>query len=229
MKNMEDSSYIRRDMSEWVIHFVHNRKSEDDLYVMKDMSKLEDPNISFQVPAYYDENGRPHELFNEYSDNEWPIAEDAPAFDILQKIIHDGFIRSGWSMRDFTPTVYGPYSAVCFTEMPLYGLIEYARYRGKVSGYVGNYGIAFLRKELFDAGARQVIYGLSTEYKEAEDKKDAFFGKGMRCLSEKCGIGLGEQYRYVSTNLGKGKRIDWTHEREWRWPLRKGEIGRAHV
>ena len=225
MKNMEDSSYIRRDMSEWVIHFVHNRKSEDDLYVMKDMSKLEDPNISFQVPAYYDENGRPHELFNEYSDNEWPIAEDAPAFDILQKIIHDGFIRSGWSMRDFTPTVYGPYSAVCFTEMPLYGLIEYARYRGKVSGYVGNYGIAFLRKELFDAGARQVIYGLSTEYKEAEDKKDAFFGKGMRCLSEKCGIGLGEQYRYVSTNLGKGKRIDWTHEREWRWPLRKGDDG----
>lgn len=223
-KNMQTNKYNRLDMSEWVIHFVHDRKSEDDLYAMRDISKLEDPDVNFVIPSYYDENGVAHDLTDEY-DDEWPVAEDATAFDILQKIIHDGFIRSGWSMRDLMPTVYGPYSAVCFTEMPLYGLIEYARFRGKLSGYVGNYGIAFLRKELFDAGARQVIYGLSTDYKEAEDATDSYFGRGMRCLSDKCGIGLEEQYRYVSTNLGKGKRIDWTHEREWRWPLKGSDFG----
>lgn len=94
---------------------------------------------------------------------------------------------------------------------------------------MGNYGIAFLRKELFDAGARQVIYGLSTDYKEADDITDAYYNHGLRCLSEKCGIGLQEQYRYVSTNLGKGKRVDWTHEREWRWPFKGGNEGVAGI
>ena len=219
--------YNRYDMSEWVIHFVHDRQSKDDLYALREISKLEEPDVEYRIPTYYDKRKRPHDLTDEYSDDEWWIGEDAPAFDVLQKIIHDGYIRSGWSLRDFIPTIFGPYSAVCFTEMPLYALIEYAKYRGRVSGYVGNYGIAFLKSELFDAGARQVIYGLSTDYKEATDQTDAYYGYGQRCLSEKCGIGIEEQYRYVSTNLGKGKRIDWTHEREWRWPFRGGDEGVA--
>lgn len=223
----EDDGYDRHDMSQWVIHFVHERKADDDMYAMRDASKLEDPNVTFRIPTNFDADGKPNDLTLEYTDNEWPIDSDASAFDLLRKIIHDGCLCSGWSFRDDQPTVYGPYSAVCFTEMPLYALIEYAKKRGKKTGYVGNHGIAFMRKELFDAGARQVIYGLSTEYKEAEDVTDAYYNHGLRCLSEKCGIGLEEQYRYVSTNLGKGKWVDWTHEREWRWPFRGGNEGVA--
>lgn len=217
----------RIDLSEWVIHFVHDRKEKDDMYALREISKIAEPYETFRIPTNFDKDGNPQDLTFEYTDNEWPITTDASGFEILQKIIHDGYIRSGWSFRDNVPTVYGPYSAVCFTEMPLYGLIEYAKNRGERSGYVGNYGIAFLRKELFDAGARQVIYGLSTDYKEADDVTDAYYNHGLRCLSEKCGIGLQEQYRYVSTNLGKGKRVDWTHEREWRWPFREGNEGMA--
>lgn len=219
----------RIDLSEWVIHFVHDRKEKDDMYALREINKIEEPYETFRIPTNFDKDGNPQDLTLEYTDNEWPITTDASGFEILQKIIHDGYIRSGWSFRDNVPTVYGPYSAVCFTEMPLYGLIDYAKNRGEKSGYVGNYGIAFLRKELFDAGARQVIYGLSTDYKEADDITDAYYNHGLRCLSEKCGIGLQEQYRYVSTNLGKGKRVDWTHEREWRWPFKGGNEGVAGI
>ena len=112
--------YNRYDMSEWVIHFVHDRQSKDDLYALREICKLEEPDVEYRIPTYYDKRKRPHDLTDEHSDDEWWIGEDAPAFDVLQKIIHDGYIRSGWSLRDFTPTIFGPYSAVCFTEMPLY-------------------------------------------------------------------------------------------------------------
>ena len=176
--------------------------------------------MKISTTSYYDEEGRPVDLTDKYSDEEWSIEDDAPAFSVLRKIIHDGYIRSGWSLRNGSPTIYGPYSAVCFTEMPLYALIEYAKDRGAASEYVGSYGIAFLRRELFDAGARPVIYGLSSQHKEADDDcSDPYYGRGGRCLSAKCGIGLTEQYRYVYTKLSAQKSIDWMHEREWRWPL----------
>lgn len=41
-------------------------------------------------------------------------------------------------------------------------------------------------------------------------------------MDKSCGIGLKEQYRYVATSLTSNpfqRSIDWTHEREWRWPL----------
>ncbi|MBE2189611.1 MAG: hypothetical protein KGZ71_03030 [Desulfobulbaceae bacterium] len=69
---------------------------------------------------------------------------------------------------------------------------------------------------MFEAGARPVIYGLSGTHKEAT-KGDKNFGIGLRTLSSECGIGLNEMYRYVYTNIKSHKRIDWTHEREWRW------------
>lgn len=215
----------RKDLSEWVIHFVHDRKSEDNPQDLQDIAEMEGFKGDIRLPDYYDVNGKGHNILTSFDENEYAIAEDAPAFDVLMKILHDGYIHSGWSLRDFIPTIYGPKSAVCFTEMPLYALVEYAKNRGEKTGYVNCYGIAFSYKELFGAGARQVIYGLSTEYKEAEDEADAYFGHGQRCLSESCGIGLEEQYRYVSTNLGKGKRIDWTHEREWRWALPNDKLG----
>ena len=90
-------------------------------------------------------------MLDEFIENEFQIDEDASAFSVLKKILHDGFIHSSWSIRNRTPSVYGPNSAVCFTEMPLYALVDYARGRGEKSGYVGNYGIAFRRNELYAA------------------------------------------------------------------------------
>lgn len=226
----------RLDLTEWVIHFVHDRKPENDtsgLYEDYLLFKDEFPGTQsgelreedFRMPDYFDENGEGINIFTSYEENEYEIDDEAYAIDVLKKILHDGFIHSGWSLRNMAPSVYGPHSAVCFTEMPLYALVEYAKVRGEKDGYVGNYGIAFRRNELFDAGARPVIYGLSSEYKETEvDENGVCQG---RLLHPDCGIGKHEQYRYVSTSLHKkkGVTIDWTHEREWRWPLQGNKYG----
>lgn len=82
-------------------------------------------------------------IFNQSFNDDWVLDNNATAFEVLRRIIHDGFIRSSWSYRGGNPTVYGPYSAICFTEMPLYALIDYANKRQSGSGFVGKYGIAF--------------------------------------------------------------------------------------
>jgi len=215
----------RIDMSEWLIHFVHERKIENDIegfkQIYREEAEVEGVSLdNVQYPDFYDEKGEPQYIYDSNIDSDWELYEEASAFSILQRIIHDGFIRSGWSMRNNNPTIYGPTSAVCFTDMPLYALIDYANERGSRDGYVGAYGIAFRKSEMYDIGARSVIYGLSTRHREADDTSDPNFGKGMRTLSSSCGIGLNEQYRYVATQLGNNqKKIDWTFEREWRWPL----------
>ena len=254
----------RLDLTEWVIHFVHNRKAENDptcfmsdlaecqywdeyekfsgkiqterhnngetplddetLYEMFCDSEKEAPELSeipdmdSRYPDYYNEQGEGVNILTKYEEEEYQLEEDADAFQVLLKILHDGYIHSSWSIRNMDPSIYGPKSAVCFTEMPLYALVDYAKTRG-ISGYVSGYGIALRRNELFDAGGRPVIYGLSTIYKEHNYKEgEPYQG---RILSEECGIGIHEQYRYVSTMLHrrKGVTIDWTHEREWRWAL----------
>lgn len=82
------------------------------------------------------------------------------SFGVLKRIISDGYIRSGWSFRGGKLTIYGKHSAVCFTEMPLYALINYGKTR-EDSNLVSSYGIALPKRELFALGGRQVIYGLS--------------------------------------------------------------------
>lgn len=142
---------------------------------------------------------------------------DASALAVLLKIVQDGHIRAGWSWRNRKPTIYGPRAACCFTEMPLYGLIEYAKMRAKDA--VSTYAIGLLREEFFLAGGRPAIYGLSTGHIELPVKGPnvPFLNRWPRYLDPSCGIGETEQYRYVSTALAGGKRIDWTFEREWRW------------
>lgn len=214
----------RIDLSEWIIHFVHDRNPENDplcFAINPDTVEF------FDFPDYFAKDGKPATV-KFYDDEDYPIEDDAGAFSVLEKILHDGYLKSGWSFRNYKPTIYGPSSAVCFTEMPLYALIDYAHNRSSNSSYVENYGIAFRKNELFKAGARPVIYGLSTKHIEA-DENDPFFKSGggaLRLLST-TGTGLSpiEQYRYVYTNLSQN--IDWTHEREWRWPLRDEKLGVA--
>ena len=207
----------RHDITEWIIHFIHKRNPEND-----PLEYLDDPDETddILVPDSFTFDGKPLYLTERYHEDAYRISADADAIDVLKKILHDGIIKSGYSYRlskkeELKPTIYGPKSAVCFTEMPLYALIEYSKSRSD-ENCVEPYGIAFLKDELFKAGARPVIYGLSGEYKESEPL-DKYYNENWRALSSECGIGLGEMYRYVSTSLGTPKRIDWTHEREWRW------------
>lgn len=219
----------RIDLSEWVIHFVHNRKPEDNMQDFQEIAKLEGYQGDVRLPDYYDEKGKEHNILSEFDEAYYRITSDAPAFEVLLKIMHDGFIHSSWSLRNLTPAIYGPKTAVCFTEMPLYALIQYAKFRGSYSGYVGNYGIAFRRNELYAAGGRPVIYGLSGEHIEAEKTPAGIF-QGRILDVEKTGIPIHEQYRYVATKLKKQYAygeypIDWTHEREWRWALPDDKVG----
>lgn len=202
----------RIDLTEWIIHFVHKRNPENE-----PIEFSFDPETFDEVdhPIGFSYDGEPifHDM--KWEDAEYGLESDASAFSVLKKILHDGYIKAGWSYRKMRPTIYGPKAAVCFTEMPLYSLIEYAQKRNNIN-YTEQYGIAFLRNELFIAGARPVIYGVSTLHKEAI-KGDPYYGIGLRTLASEVGIGLKEQYRYVYTKLGASKSTDWTHEREWRW------------
>lgn len=202
----------RHDLTDWIIHFVHRRNPENDpLEFSYDFDNFE----YIPHPDGFTYEGEPIFLTNKYEEDDYGLAPDDYAICVLQKILHDGYIRAGWSYRRGTPTIYGPKAAVCFTEMPLYALVEYAKTRND-ENFTEQYGIAFLKNELFSVGARPVIYGLSGKHNEAT-KGDANFGIGLRTLSTETGLGLREQYRYVYTNLSSYKRTDWTHEREWRW------------
>lgn len=209
---------IRTDISEWLIHFVHERKPENDISTLRDFLGREGYTGDVRQPDYYDSCGVGQCIFSPFEENEFEIPEDAGAFQVLLKILHDGFLHSGWSYRNASPTIYGPRSAVCFTEMPLHAFLKYADDRGKKSGLISRYAIALKRNELFKAGGRPVIYGLSSPHVESDGCETGVY-QG-RCLSvAKTGLGLKEQYRYVATSLASDRFIDWTHEREWRWPL----------
>ena len=198
---------MRTDLSSWLTHFIHRRNPEND------------PRACYEeiarIPIAHSESGKPIFTDWDYWDEEYPIAPDDYPFAVLKKILDDGHIRATWAYRRQKPTIYGPRAAVCLTEMPLYALIEYAQTRNQEDS-VAKYGIALPKNELFIAGARPVIYGLSSDHKEA-GSEDSFYQQGCRMLSDYCGIAPCEQYRYVAMNLDKDRHIDWSHEREWRW------------
>lgn len=97
------NAHTRLDLTDWIIHFVHDRKSDDDMYVMADAASIE-TGEKCGIVSYFDKQGNPVDLRDEYLDKEFSIAEEESAFVVLQKIIHDGYIRSGWSFRHDTPT-----------------------------------------------------------------------------------------------------------------------------
>ncbi len=145
-------------------------------------------------------------------------AKAGPA-EVLKSILQEGALRPGWSFRGGRPTIYGGRPAVCFTEMPLLSLAMYAKERQRTR--VAPFGIGLLKRELYAAGARPVISGLSVD--EVNDSYDPPF---KRMLPEDV-LPKREQYRYVALNPGASTPIDWTHEREWRWTPREDDAHRA--
>jgi len=141
------------------------------------------------------------------------------AFQVLKKIINDGYLQAGWSERGLglkkKRTVFGDTPAVCFTETPLYGFVDYAKKRN-AKGSVDSYGIAFLKKNMWGRGCRPVIYG-TTPYRVEQKNAD-----GSITIE---GFAKEEQYRYILSAIDE--KNDWTHEREWRWanPYGYSKIG----
>ena len=202
----------RPDLTAWVMHFVHQRNPANN--------PAYNINEGEETPAFrYHENHEVNARFEfwEMVDGSKDLAPDDYASEVLLKIIEDGHIRAGWLFRNNRPTIYGPRAACCFTEMPLYGLIEYARTRKRES--VDTYAIGLLKDEFFMGGGRPVIYGLTGQHREVAIPPMAVppHYRWPRKLDPACGIAEHEQYRYVAMRLEGDRRIDWSHEREWRW------------
>ncbi|MGO7532751.1 hypothetical protein [Rhizobium leguminosarum] len=205
----------RIDLSAWVMHFVHRKNPAFD-----PAAELNEGESVPLFPFIADrQKNRRFDFWNMVEESHH-LAGDEYAFYVLMKMLEDGHIRSGWSFRGkakLKPTIYGPRSACCFTEMPLYALLDYAKRRSPSD--VGSYAICLRRDELFAAGGRPVIYGLSGDHREKPRPKlgRAIYDDWPRILDPSCGISEDEQYRYVSMSLGGDREIDWGHEREWRW------------
>lgn len=134
-----------------------------------------------------------------------------PAIFMLRAALRNGRLWATWSVRKNVRTIYGPNPAICFTEMPIAAFLEAGHARWESGQAMSPFAFVFPKETLFQFGARPVISGLSSN-------TSAYFDKdGNRLLSEQV-LPLSEQYRYIAFDIGGSKKIDWSHEREWRWP-----------
>lgn len=178
----------RIDLSDNLIHFVSSLNKSTVDY-----------NKSEMHPKQFEMNGD-------------MVEEDALSpFFILRRIIRSCQIISTWSYRNGQRTIYGVYPAVCFTEMPISEFVKTSIVRQSKGQKISNYGLVFNKKELFKIGARPVIYGTSIETNVVENGEVKLLSPSI--FDER------ELYRYVAFKLDRFPYpIDWTHEREWRWP-----------
>jgi hypothetical protein len=99
--------------------------------------------------------------------------------------------------------------------MPLAAFLESGEAREKRGEAMSTYALVFPKAGLFELGANPVIYGL--------DDRSARLPKGAdgdaRIIEETL-LPRREQYRYVAFNPSLNGTLDWSHEREWRWPYR---------
>ena len=178
----------RIDLSDYLIHFVSSVDTENEDYYLSEMH-----------PKEFEMNGD-------------TVEENilSPFF-ILRRIIRNCQLISTWSYRSGNRTIYGKYPAVCFTEMPLSEFVRTSIQRQSKGHKISSYGLIFNKKQLFGLGTRPVIYGASQEVRVISN--GLYKELDPQIYSDK------ELYRYVAFNLDRlPYPIDWTHEREWRWP-----------
>lgn len=138
-----------------------------------------------------------------------------PASFMLRAALRNGRLWATWSMRNGVRTVYGPSPAICFTEMPIAAFLQTGRARWKSGQAMSPFALVFPKEALYRLGALPVISGVASGANFAASYDVA----GNRMLPESI-IPSVEQFRYVKFDIGGTKNIDWTHEREWRWPCR---------
>jgi hypothetical protein len=112
------------------------------------------------------------------------------AFDNLKSILKEGVIKGGSGF------IKGPNKTVCFSEIPLSQLNQFAKLEPKKARY-RFYGICISKKSAFENGARPVIY--------LPDDETEWIPKD-------------EKWRHVRFEYGS---VDFTFEREWR---KKGDF-----
>jgi hypothetical protein len=143
----------------------------------------------------------------------------SPLF-MLRCAIRMGRLWATWAYRNDVRTIYGPSPAVCFTEMPIAAFLESAKLRERYGEAISQFALIFPKKDLFRIGANPVIYGLDDRNARLPSGKD-----GKARIINSTLLPEREQYRYVTYNPTFPRPIDWTHEREWRWPYR-GDISK---
>jgi len=151
------------------------------------------------------------------------IAEDTKysSLFMLRCAIRHGRLWATWSFRNNVRTIYGPDPAVCFTEMPIAAFLEAGEARERRGEAMSPYALIFPKRDVFSVGANPVIYGLDDRNNWPPSGKG-----GIARIINSSVLPEKEQYRYVTYNPASSKPIDWSHEREWRWPFR-GDI--SHV
>jgi hypothetical protein len=107
------------------------------------------------------------------------------AFDNLKLILKEGIIKGGFGY------IKGPNKAVCFSEIPISQLNQFAKLEPEKARY-RFYGICISKKAAFENGTRPVIY--------LPDEESDWI------LKE-------EKWRHVRFEYGS---VDFTFEREWR-------------
>jgi hypothetical protein len=136
-------------------------------------------------------------------------------FFLLRSAVRHNRLWATWSIRGGRRTIYGRCPSVCFTEMPLAAFIEAGHKRAERGEAMSPYALMFSKAALFQIGARPVIYALSPA--------DAVLPNGdggrIRLIPPEL-LPEAEQYRYVTFNPSGSRPLDWSHEREWRWPYR---------
>jgi len=145
----------------------------------------------------------------------WSNIAEPPKFSamfLMRCAIRHGRIWATWAMRSRVRTIYGPNPAICFTDMPTAAFLEASFERQKAGQKISSMALTFSKKHMFDLGARPVIYGLT----EDNVSIPSGGGGGPRIIPVSA-MPYGEQYRYVAYYPTGSRRVDWTHEREWRW------------
>lgn len=151
--------------------------------------------------------------------DEWPLGtlvetdEPLPPFFMLRQILRELRIIPTWSFRGGRRTIYGPRPAVCLTAMPLAAFLMSGSERERRKEKMSPLGIVFPKSQMFERGARPAIYGVA----EGEEAGSRIKNGGPRVLKGDS-FSEAEHFRYVAFDPAKNGTLDWTHEREWRWP-----------
>ena len=113
-------------------------------------------------------------------------------FEVLKEILTSGVLKGSGN----DGYVKGTRKAVCFSEIPLSVLHNFANPPSAQNekGKYRFYGLAFSKRNIFEAGGRPVIYLPDSEGESIPED---------------------EEWRQVRYEYGS---VDWTHEREWRLP-----------
>lgn len=126
--------------------------------------------------------------------------KEKDSLDVLEEILNTKKIIGSSPEKGF---IIGENSAVCFQDIPLYGVSQNSLHEELNRKELGAkiryqpYGLTFKKSYVYGKGGRPVFY----EQKE----------KAKEILSEE------EWWRIVSFDLSNRDSIkDWTHEREWR-------------